>query len=176
MAKNLRTKSSLGKARYNSPPLFSMDCLNQPGEDAFYRVNENLMKETGVSTFLASVLFKNRDTEKIKKHVKEIGKGFSDEKFKDLLKTQSNLNYRRLADDLKPILQILNIPEEHAKLFLMDIKKTQFELPEDINANYLVGIHDSKRNITRILKLYDAKTVELKMLSDLKKDGFTFIE
>lgn len=174
MARNLRTRSLPSQS--NSKPLFSIDCLTQPAEDAFYRVNENLIKETGVSTFLASVLFKNKDTEKIKKHVKEVAKGFSDEKFQNLLRTQTNLNYRRLKDDIKPMLEILNIPEEHSKIFLLDIKKTNFQIPEDIHANYLVGIHDSKKNITRILRFYDSKTVELKILGDLKKDGFAFIE
>lgn len=174
MARSLRTKSLPSKS--NSKPLFSIDCLTQPAEDAFYRVNENLIKETGVSTFLASVLFKNRDSEKIKKHVKEIGKGFSNEKFRNLLRTQTNLNYKRLQDDIKPMLEVLNIPQEHSKIFLIDIKKANFALPEDIYANYLVGIHDSRKNITRILRLYDSKTVELKMLGDLKKDGFTLIE
>ena len=176
MAKNLRTKSSPSKSRYTPPPLFSIDCLNQPTEDAFYRINENLIKENGISTFLASAIFKNKDTEKIKKHVKEIGEGFSNEKFKNLLKTQTNLNYRRLEDDIQPMLQVLNIPKEYEKLFLIDIKKINFGLPEDIAANYLVGVHDSRKNITRILRLYDSKTVELKMLSDLKKDGFIFID
>lgn len=175
MARGLQTRSLPGK-KYNTPPLFSIDCLTQPSEDAFYRINEDLMKETGVSTFLASVLFKNRNTDKIKKHVKEISKGFSEEKYKKLLRTQTNLNYRRLADDIKPILEVLNIPKDQAKIFLMDIKKTNFRLPEDVEANYLVGIHDSRRNVTRILRLYNTKTVELKMLGDLKKDGFTIIE
>jgi hypothetical protein len=174
MARSLRTKSWPSKS--NSKPLFSMDCLTQPAEDAFYRVNENLLRETGVSTFLASVLFKNRDSEKIKKHVKEVAKGLSEDKFKYLLKNQPNLNYKRLEDDIKPMLKILNIPQDYAKLFLIDIKKAKIDLPEEINANYLVGIHDSRKNVTRILRLYETKTVELKMLGDLKKDGIKIIE
>lgn len=174
MARSLRTKNWPSKSI--SKPLFSMDCLTQPGEDAFYRVNENLIKENGVSTFLASVLFKNRDTEKIKKHVKEVAKGFSDDKFKYLLKTQPHLNYKRIEDDIKPILKVLNIPDEYAKLFIIDTKKARIDIPDDINANYLIGIHDSRKNITRILRLYDSKAVELKILGDLKKDGFAIIE
>lgn len=176
MARNLRTRTAPGRAKQNIPPLFSMDCLNQPSEDAFYRVNESLIKENGISTFLASVLFKNKDTDKIKKHVKEIAKGFSDEKFKSLLRKQPHLSYSRMQDDIAPMLKVLDIPQEHAKIFLMDIKKSRFEIPEDINASHLVGIHDSRKNVTRILRFYDSRTVELKMLSDLKKDGFTLIE
>jgi len=174
MTRNLQTKSLQYKRNY--PPLFSSECLSQPMEDAFHLINEELVKESGFSAFLASVLFKNKDTDKIKKHVKEVAKGFSDEKFKSLTRMQSNLNYRRLNDDIKPILKVSNILNVHAKVCIIDLKKMKLELPEGICANYLVGIHDTRRNITRILRFYNAKTTELKMLCDLKKDGLKFIE